>query len=163
MELARIGVVGYCPPTKYDKEKALKYLEEAFDKVQSDFPNQKVVVVSGATNVGVLSQAYQLATERGYETGGVASEKAAGFDLFPMTETPIIVGKDWGSESSVFIYGINSIKDVDSDKVKEYSNHPHDGLDAMIRIGVGPQSLREATMVQEMGKPTYEYDLPKLE
>ena len=33
MNQARIGVVGYCPPTKYDEKKALKHLEEAFDKV----------------------------------------------------------------------------------------------------------------------------------
>ena len=163
MNMARIGVVGYCPPTKYDERKSLEHLEEAFDRVEADFPDRRIVVVSGATNVGVLAQAYRLATERGYETGGVACKKAADFDLFPMTETPIIVGKNWGAESPVFVNGIDAIKDVDSEKVREYLNHPHYGLDAMVRIGVGPQSIREATMIREMGKPTYEFDLLKLE
>lgn len=163
MAQARIGVVGYCPPTKYDDRKSLEHLEEAFDKVEAEFSGRNIVVVSGATNVGVLAQAYQLATERGYQTSGVACEKAADFDLFPMTEKPIIVGKEWGAESPVFVNGIDAIRNVDPDKVREYMNHPHYGLDAMVRIGVGPQSIREATMIRDMGKPTYEFDLPKLE
>ncbi len=163
MTQARIGVVGYCPPTKYDERKALEQLEEAFDKVEADFSGRNIVIVSGATNVGVLAQAYQLATERGYQTGGVACEKAADFDLFSMTEKPIIVGKNWGAESPIFVNGIDAIRDVDSEKVREYLNHPHYGLDAMVRIGVGPQSIREATMIRDMRKPTYEFDLPKLE
>ena len=163
MDMVRIGVVGYCPPTKYDEIKALKLLEDAFDRVQSNFPGKKIVVVSGATNVGVLAQAYQLARERGYETGGVACEKAMDFDLFPMTEKPIIVGKDWGAESLIFVNGIDAIKNVAPEKVAEYLNHPHYGLDAMVRIGVGPQSIIDADMIKAMGKPTYEYDLPKLD
>ncbi len=163
MKQARIGVVGYCPPTKYNEEKALEYLEEAFDKVQEDFPNRRIVVVSGATNVGVLAQAYKLATERGYETGGIACEKATDFELFPMTEKPIIIGKDWGTESQVFVNGINIIQEVDPDKTREYLNHPHYGLDAMVRIGVGPQSIAETGIIKAMGKPTYEFNLPKLE
>ena len=80
-----------------------------------------------------------------------------------MTEKPIIVGKNWGVESPVFINGIGAIKDVDPEKVREYLNHPHYGLDAMVRIGVGPQAISEATKIREMGKPTYEFDLPRLE
>lgn len=159
---ARIGVVGYCPPTRYDKRKALVQLEEAFDKVEADFSGRDIVVVSGATTVGVLAQAYQLATVRGYQTGGVACEKAADYDLFPMTEKPIIVGKEWGAESPVFVNGIDAIKDVDPDKVREYLNHPHYGLDAMVRIGVGVQSIKETTMIRDRGKPTYEFDLPRM-
>ena len=162
MNQARIGVVGYCPPTKYDERKALEHLEEAFARVEADFPNRRIVVVSGATNVGVLAQAYKLATERGYETGGVACEKAANYELFPMTEKPLFVGKHWGDESPVFVNGIDAIKDVDPEKVAQYLNHPHYGLDAIVRIGVGPQSIREATAVRAMGKPTYEFDLPKI-
>lgn len=163
MKQARIGVVGYCPPTKYDEKKALAYLEEAFERVEVNFPNRQIVIVSGATNVGVLAQAYLLATQRGYQTGGVACEKAANFELYPMTEKPIIVGKNWGAESPVFVNGIDAIRDVDPAKIQEYLNHPHYGLDAIVRIGVGPQSIREATMIREMGKPTYEFDLPKWE
>ncbi|MBU0667040.1 MAG: hypothetical protein ABIC91_00920 [Nanoarchaeota archaeon] len=163
MKPVRIGVAGYCPPTKYNKNKALQYLEEAFDKVENDFPDREIIIVSGVTNVGVLAQAYALATKKGYKTGGVTSEKAAEYELFSTTEKPIIVGKEWGAESPVFIHGIDAIKDVDVDpeKVFEYSGHPHYGLDAMIRIGLGPQSIRETNMLKSMGKPTYEFDLPK--
>ncbi len=163
MKQARIGVVGYCPPTKYDEVKALQFLEEAFDRIESDFAGRDIVIVSGATNVGVLAQAYKLATQRGFGTGGVACVKAANYDLFPMTEKPVIVGKNWGEESPVFVRGVGVIKDVEPEKVGEYQNHPHYGLDAMVRIGIGPQSLRETTMIREMGKPTYEFDLPKLD
>jgi len=162
MNQARIGVVGYCPPTKYDEKKAEEQLEKAFDQAESDFPNRRIVIVSGATKVGVLAQAYKQATERGYQTGGVACEKAADFELFPTTERPIIVGKNWGDDSPVFVNGIGAIRDVDPEKVREFLDHPHRGLDAMIRIGVGPQSVSEAAMIREQGKPTYEFDLPKL-
>ena len=159
--MVRIGIVGYCPPTKYNKRKALEHLNEAFDRLEDNFSDRNFVIVSGATNVGVLAQAYELATTRGYQTGGVACEKAADFELFPMTEKPIIIGNNWGSESPVFIRGIKAIKDVDPRKVEEYLNHPHYGLDAMIRIGVGLQSIKEANEVKNMDKPTYEFDLPK--
>ena len=161
MRMARIGVVGYCPPTRYDEKKALEYLEDAFKRFAKDFPERKIVIVSGVTNVGVLAQAYRLATEHGYATGGVACEKAASYELFPLTERPIIVGKNWGDESLVFINGIDAI--TDPKKLAEYAYHPHQGLDAMIRIGVGPQSIRETNLVKSKGKQTYEYDLPKLE
>ncbi len=163
MKQARIGVVGYCPPTKYNQALALQNLEEAFDRVKSDFPDSEIVIVSGATNVGVLAQAYALATQRGFKTGGVACEKAANFELYSMTEQPVIVGANWGAESPVFVNGIEAIAKVAPEKVEQYRNHPHHGLDAMVRIGVGPQSIRETTLIKEMGKPTYEYDLPKLE
>lgn len=160
--MVRVGVVGYCPPTKYDAEKALEHLEEAFDLVESVFSSEGIVIVSGATNVGVLAQAYRLATERGYETGGVACEKAADFELFPMTERPIIIGKEWGAESPVFIYGIDAVKRVDSARMRKYMDHPHYGLDAMIRIGVGPQFMKETDLVKRLGGLTCEFDLPRL-
>jgi len=83
--------------------------------------------------------------------------------LFHTTEKPVIVGKDWGAESPIFLNGVDVIRTVDPDKIAEYLNHPHYGLDAMVRIGVGPQSIKETDMVKAMGKPTYEFDLPKLE
>lgn len=162
MKPVRIGVVGYCPPTNYDEEKALRCLEEAFNRIEIDFPKSNILIVSGVTNVGVLAQAYKLATERGFGTGGVACEKATHYDLFSTTERPVIVGQNWGDESTIFINGIKEIAQVDPNKVAQYSDHPHYGLDALIRIGVGPQSMREAEMMTKMGKVTYEFDLPKL-
>lgn len=163
MNQARIGVVGYCPPTKYNEQIAAEYLNAAFNRVLSDFSNKSIVIVSGGTNVGVLAQAYELASKMGFETCGIACEKAANYELYPTTEKQIIVGKNWGDESPVFIYGTSRILSVDSIKHEEYLNHPHYGLDALIRIGNGPQSMRETEMIKEQGKPTYEYDLPRLE
>lgn len=162
MNVARIGVVGYCPPTKYDGKRALAFLEEAFDQCERDFSGRKLVIVSGVTNNGVLAQAYALATERGYETGGVACVRAIQFELFPLTEEPILIGHEWGDESLVFVHGISAIKDVDPDKIAKYCFHPHYGLDAMIRVGLGPQSVRETNMIKVLGKPTYELDLEKM-
>jgi hypothetical protein len=140
----RLGVAGYCPPSKFDEQKALDYIKEAYDKVEKDFPNYQITVVSGLTNVGVLKLAYEEAKRRGWKTGAVTSKKALeqyADNLFPIDEEPVIIGKNWGDESPTFV---NSI-------------------DAMVRIGLGPQSLREAKQIKEAGKPAYEYDLPKLE
>lgn len=127
-----------------------------------DFPERDFVIVSGVSNVGVPAQAYAAATVLGYRTGGVACEKAAGFEWFPLTEEPIIAGKAWGDESSVFTDGISALERVDPSKVARYAGHPHYGLDAMIRIGMGAQSLRETVRIRDQGKPVYEYDLPRL-
>lgn len=140
MNHLRLGVVGYCPPTKFDEKKAIEYLANAFDRVISDFPDYKITMVAGVTNVGVLKLAYIEAKRRGWRTAGVACKKAYDFELFPTDEEPIIIGENWGDESPAFV---NSI-------------------DALVRIGMGKQSLNEAYQVREKGKKTYEYDLPIL-
>lgn len=138
----RLGVVGYCPPTKFDEVKALEYLKDAYNKVSSDFPDKKIIVVSGLTNIGVLKLAYEEAKRRGWKTAGIACKKVYDFkdNWFPIDEHPIIIGDNWGDESKTFV----------------------ESIDALVRIGVGPQSLIEAAEVKTRGKPTYEYDLPKL-
>jgi len=142
MKKLRLGVVGYCPPTIFDENQALKFLVDAYNKVENDFPDHKITVVSGLTNVGVLKLAYEEAKRREWKTAGVACKKAYDYkdNWFPVDEPPVIVGDNWGDESQTFI---NSI-------------------DALVRIGTGPQSLREAAMIRKKGKPTYEYDLPQL-
>ena len=141
MNELKLGVVGYCPPTKFDEVEARRMLNEAYCNVKLDFPNKIVTVVSGLTNVGVLKLAYEEAKNRGWRTAGIACEKARGFEWFPVDDTPIIIGKNWGEESETFI---NSI-------------------DALVRIGIGPQSIKEARLVKALGKKIYEYDLPKLD
>ena len=140
MNKLRLGVVGYCPPTKFDEKKAIEYLCDAFDRVISDFPNHEVTMVAGVTNVGVLKLAYIEAKRRGWRTAGVGCKKAYDFEWFPTDEEPIIIGENWGDESPTFL---NSI-------------------DALVRIGIGEQSLDEAAQIMEKGKKTYEYDLPRL-
>lgn len=135
----RLGVVGYCPPTKFDVAEATRMLKDAYDKVEKDFPKHQMTVVSGLTNVGVLKLAYEEALERGWRTAGVACKKAQEFECFPVDEK-VIVGDEWGEESKTFIKSI----------------------DTLVRIGIGPQSLKEAFQIRKMGKRTYEYNLPKL-
>ena len=152
MKTLRLGVVGYCPPSKFDEKKALEYLIDAFDKVNSDFPEHQITIIAGITNAGVLKLAYEEAKIRGWRTAGICCKKAYAFEWFPTDEEPIIVGENWGDESNAFVYGTKT------------PGHPHEnGLDALVRIGIGKQSLDEASKVREMQKPTYEYDLPRLE
>ncbi|MBN2052704.1 hypothetical protein JW756_04325 [Candidatus Woesearchaeota archaeon] len=138
----RIGVVGYCPPTRFDEGKAGQLINEAYNRIRIDFSGFDIIVVSGITNCGVLKIAYEQAKKRGWKTAGVGCKKALDFknNWFPIDEEPVIIGDNWGDESEYFI---NSI-------------------DALIRVGGGPQSLRESDAVKKMGKPVYEYELEKL-
>jgi hypothetical protein len=166
MKQARIGFAGYCPPSKYDKEKALEYICEAFNQIEIDFPDQEKILVSGLSDVETLSMAYNEASRRGWKTAAVTSEKVMesySDQLYPVDEEPIIIGNEWGAESPVFTDGISKILEVDKNKVNQYKAHPHYGLDTLIRIGLGPQSIAEATRIRKLGKPTYEFDLPRLE
>jgi hypothetical protein len=133
----RVGVVGYCPPTKFDETEARRMLKEAYDSINTDFPGREIAIVSGLTNVGVLKLAYEEAKTRGWRTAGVACSKAAEFPCFPVDEK-VIVGNEWGDESQTFV---NSI-------------------DVLVRVGGGKQSLREAEIIRQQGKRTYEYELP---
>lgn len=141
MDKLRLGVVGYCPPTRFNEEKAIEYLCDSFDKASSDFPSHEITVVAGITNVGVLKLAYAEAKRRGWRTAGIGCKKAYDFEWFPTDEEPIIVGENWGDESPAFV---NSI-------------------DALVRIGGGKQSLKETAQIRERGKKVYEYDLPALD
>jgi len=134
-----LGVVGYCPPTKFDEGKALAYIKDSYNRAQADFPDLDVTAVSGLTNVGVIKLAYEEAKRRGWRTWGIACEKANEFkdNWFPVDDRPVLTGDNWGDES---IYFINSI-------------------DALVRIGGGPQSHRETAMMTKMGKQVYEYEL----
>ena len=138
----RLGVVGYCPPTRFDETKGLEMVQASYNAVMGDFPGWEITVVSGLTNVGVLRLAYEEAKRRGWRTAGVACEKAYALrdQWFPVDEEPLIVGKEWGEESETFLTSI----------------------DALVRIGGGPQSRREAKLARVMRKPTYEYELSRL-
>jgi len=136
----RVGVVGYCPPTKFDEDEARRLINEAYDEVVVFSGPAPIAVVSGLTNVGVPAIAYEEAVKRGWRTVGVACKRAMEHSLFPVDEQ-IVTGDNWGDESSAFV----SI------------------LDAMIRIGSGKQSLRETDEVRAKHLPTFEYDLPVLD
>ena len=135
----RVGVVGYCPPTKFDEIEARRMLAESYCRIESDFPGKDITVVSGLTNLGVLKLAYEEAKSRGWKTAGVACKKAYDFieNWFPVDEKPVIVGDNWGDESRTFVKSI----------------------DVLVRIGNGKQSLKEAELAKLQKKRTYEYDL----
>ncbi|MFH1850526.1 MAG: hypothetical protein ABH879_10205 [archaeon] len=135
-------------------------LVRAYDIIEARFSD--ILIMSGLTDVGIPAQAYRLATERGYETGGIACERAREYECYPTTEEPIIIGKYWGAVIPVFVQGVSAIAEVDPDKFQQYFGHPHYGLDAMIRIGGGPQSARETQRTKELGRPAYEFGLPRI-
>lgn len=136
----KVGVVGYCPPSKFDVEEARQMIVDAYNKLEQIYGDRSIAVISGLTNVGVLAIAYEEASKRNWVTIGVASEKALKYELYPVT-AKVIIGKEWGDESRFFV----------------------EMLDVIIRIGGGTQSHREVEEVRKAKKPAFEYDLDKLD
>lgn len=131
----RVGVVGYSKWT-FNVNVAEALISTAFKMVEQNHISDEYVLVSGLTNIGIPALAYKQAVKSGWKTVGIACEKAQKFDLFPVNESKI-VGKEWGDESETFLGGI----------------------DCLIRIGGGIQSLNETKKVKEMGLPVYEFEL----
>jgi len=138
MEL-KIGVVGYSS-SPFDEEKAREYLQHAFDALQREYPGRIYIVVSGLTNLGVPKIAYDEATKRNWKTVGISCSKAYTMECFNVDKR-LIVGDDWGDESESFI----------------------EQIDVLVRIGGGPQSFNEVTMMRRMNKPIKEYEVALLE
>jgi hypothetical protein len=132
-----IGVVGYCPPTKFNEKTARQIVRDAYDRCRKHYAGIEIEIVSGLTNVGVLAIAYEEAVKRGWKTIGVGCRRAFEHPIFPVDEQ-VVVGDEWGDESDEFI-GM---------------------IDGIIRIGVSAQSVRETSKVKVRGLPTWEYDLP---
>lgn len=139
IQLLQIGVVGYCPPTNFDAVEARRMVIEAYDQIEQQFPSMQKMVVSGLTNVGVLAIAYEEAVKRCWRTKGVACKLAKDHPLFPVDEQ-VVVGDSWGDESERFLQE----------------------LDCIVRIGGGPQSMKECKVIRDRGHLTFEYDLPAL-
>lgn len=142
MSELKVGVVGYCPPSTFDKTEADRMISEAYDQIERDHPEaDSFACVSGLYDVGVLLHiAYEESWRRGWRLVGFTATvaKPYGQPLYTIDEE-IIVGDQWGEDSDAFV---------------QY-------IDVLVRIGLGPQSLREASACKEAGKRTYEYDLPK--
>ena len=136
----RIGIVGYSPPSRFDESEARRMLIDAYNKIESGFPDRQKSAVSGLTDTGVSSLAYREAVNREWRTVGIACKKAYGLEWFPVDEEPIIVGENWGDESQTFL----------------------DYIDVLIRVGGGNQSMREAAETKRRGKLVFEYELPKI-
>lgn len=137
MSTLKIGVVGYCPPTKFNKDEANEMLADAFNAVLAEHPDATDIwVVSGLCDVGIPALAYRLASAMGWKTAGIACSKAAEYPCFDVDD-PKIVGDNWGDESETFLAACHVI----------------------VRIGGGKQSLTEVATFKERGGRTYEYEL----
>lgn len=135
-EELEIGVVGYSAQ-KFNESEAERMIFEAFNQIDAQYAEKAKVVVSGLTNIGIPALAYKEAAARGWRTVGIACSKAVEYECFPVDEE-IIVGDEWGDESSTFL----------------------DTIDLLVRIGGGKQSLTETAEMKSRGKPVIEYDLP---
>ena len=131
----RIGVVGYSAQA-FDKEEANLLLIEALMEIpevrdETVWPHSKIIqIVSGLTQLGIPAIAYSLAKKFSWKTIGIACEKAYKYECFPCDRAHII-GQNWGDESAAFLASI----------------------DVLIRIGGGPQSMRECEMAKGLGIP----------
>lgn len=146
MSTLKVGLVGYCPPTKFDSVRAKELVEQALDRVQRDHPAvNQFVLVSGLANVGIPAIGYAIAQGRpNWETMGIACEEVNGFEWFPVSiEPPIIVGRDWGDESQRFLQECDG--------------------GVLVRVGGGTQSHEEAGQFARNGGTVYAYELPVLD
>jgi hypothetical protein len=141
MNSLNVGLVGYCPPTKYDEAEAARLVEEALDAVVREYPDvEEFTLVAGLTDMGVQALAYRSAKKRGWMTVGIACTKAEKYGWFDVDEYTIVPGDRWGVESETFL--------------KE--------CDVLVRIGGGEQSHREAKLFAERGGKVYAYELAAL-
>jgi hypothetical protein len=132
-----VGVVGFSK-VNFDHSEAARMIKEAFDKIESTYPNQQKNCISGFTNQGIPALAYAEAVRMGWKTSGVACGKikVKKYDLFPV-DFEYIEGEQWGDESKKFLSLI----------------------DIIVRIGGGKQSLEETEAARISGLPVIEFDL----
>ena len=135
--MLNIGVVGYSG-AKFDEIIAKALMEIALDTVEANHKDKDYMLVSGLTDMGIPAIAYRSADKRGWETMGIACEKAEEYDCYKVNQK-IIEGKEWGDESATFL----------------------DNIDVLVRIGGGEQSLDETAKAKKKKLPVYEYDLPE--
>jgi hypothetical protein len=127
VDVLHLGVVGFSAK-RFDHAAAEALLAAAVPEMIARLSARTTVLVSGLTDCGVPGIAYRVATRMGLATVGISARQAlrvrAG--LFPV-DRRILVGRRFGDESAAFVAMI----------------------DALIRVGGGPQSRREAAMFRE--------------
>jgi hypothetical protein len=140
----KLGIIGYSSGT-FDEEEAKRLILLGIMHTELKSNRQVTHIVSGLTNQGVPGLAYQMASDPQdgqMTTVGIACAKADDHPCFPVDDR-IIVGKDWGDESDTFL---------------EY-------IDALVRVGGGKQSLREARLFRKRYPQAsiVEFELPREE
>jgi hypothetical protein len=136
-EFFNVGIVGFSK-SNFDHNEAERMIKEAFDQIESNYPDKQKNCVSGLTNQGVPALAYAEAVKRGWKTTGVACGKVRvkKYDLFPV-DFEFIEGEQWGDESQKFLSLLNII----------------------IRVGGGKQSQDEIQSAKDSGLPVIEFNL----
>lgn len=123
-----IGVIGYSDKsceTNYAKEQVQLGILSVTLKLKIDL--EEASICSGLTNLGIPAVAYNFAKLFNLHTIGIACSKATQYECFPVNKK-IIIGNDWGDESETFLKSI----------------------DALVRVGGGPQSIKEWNTFTEM-------------
>lgn len=110
----RIGVVGFSAQD-FDKVDAAAKMFSALRARSWLYAPDTCTVVSGYTNLGIPAIAYQCAKALGMPTVGIACEKANEYERFPCDEV-VIVGTNWGDESSTFLASIDELIKVGGGK-----------------------------------------------
>jgi len=126
----KVGIIGYSNQS-FNKQKAREEIKRIYDELEDKHNN--ISIVSGYTNLGIPKIAYEEATEKGWETVGIACKKASNYETYPVDKF-VIVGEDWGDESELFL---NSI-------------------DILVKIGGGKQSDEECRKAKEKNIIIYE-------
>ncbi|MFK7799367.1 MAG: hypothetical protein AB8E82_18090 [Aureispira sp.] len=124
MATIKYGIVGYSK-NEFDQKRATQILKECFEKIKKKHPHAIVEIVSGYTNTGVPKIAYELADQFGFVTVGFSAEQALNVrcGVYPVQKV-ILKGSYFGDESEYFVRYIN----------------------ALIRVGGGPQSRHETAL-----------------
>jgi hypothetical protein len=140
----KLGIVGYSSGT-FDEEEARRLILLGILHAETKSDRMVTHIVSGLTDQGVPGLAYHLAADPSngeMTTVGIACAKASDYPCFPVDDV-IIVGKQWGDESDTFL---------------QY-------IDALVRVGGGPQSIKEAKSFRELkpNAPIVEFELPREE
>jgi len=113
----RLGVIGYSG-TPFDEKEGRGILKREISLRAIHHPDLEIV--SGLTAIGIPKLAYQVAVDLGLRTVGIACSKAHEYDCWPCDEI-VIMGNEWGAESTIFLSSIHE----------------------MIKVGGGKQSAAE--------------------
>ncbi|MFA5313829.1 MAG: hypothetical protein WC375_11045 [Methanomassiliicoccales archaeon] len=139
----KIGLTGYSGAKFNEKiaaalvSSALSLVEEISFDENMDTP-LSFTLVSGYTDLGIPAIGYRIAHRMGWETTGIACEKAKEYTTYPVDHA-IIVGTEWGEESETFL------------------GH----IDMLVRVGGGKQAIKETEEAKKRGIKVLEFDLPE--
>ncbi|MEZ4450162.1 MAG: hypothetical protein R3B09_11850 [Nannocystaceae bacterium] len=132
-----VGVMGYAgrwrdeagDPIAARKADARRLLGAELRRAR-EAHGERLIMVSGATQQGVLEVAYALCVELSIVAAGVTAERALAYGLAPMALL-VCGGRNFGDESALFVETCHEF----------------------IVLGGGDQSRREAVMAASQGKP----------